>query len=474
MTLSIVSASPQSALSQIVAKKAATLVTDTVVPGVLSSVRSPVDSSSLYRRAAIVEVTLDGKTTDQLGWTPFLQRVEVNQRFGNVSEVVLTFHNPNQGMFTGSSAFTPGALITVSAGYPKLGQQNLGVFKAQVPEHIFAPEVGHLVKIRGLSGECIFAADGHHQRVWTDKSVAQIVSGLASEYGVRSVIEDTGPSLEGVVQSNETTWAFLKRQADIQGYSLWMDNDTLNFGKYSPQVSPGQLFFKAGNQSNVSEIRVQVSANRAAPSYRQAQVDLDSQAIVEVTGDSVDPINKYVFGKVSNAVSAEDIVTEGGQPRSVEFVVGQGLTFDSEETRNKLEGMSRSSKMAVVTLVVEGKGLEFVKAGETIPLIIGQADEFSGLFFVSEVTHRISNSPNDPDKKLGYTTQITLNRSFINPRTPAPKILKYFQTDFSQWSAFIDALIDSPFKSFAPLKSSEGPPGLGTLLETGVQAVLGD
>jgi hypothetical protein len=78
------------------------------------------------------------------------------------------------------------------------------------------------------------------QRVWRDKSVSEIVSEVAREFGLNPVVESHSMRRPTTTMKGESYWEFLTRITGPIGFGLWADGINLYAGSISSLV--GQQF----------------------------------------------------------------------------------------------------------------------------------------------------------------------------------------------------------------------------------------
>ena len=288
--------------------------------------------------------------------------------------------------------FAVGSEVEVQMGYVD-AQETLIIGEITGLEPEFCPSSPPTLIVRGYDRRHRLMRD-HQTKTFSQIKDSDIASQLASDYGLQSEVDDTGVTLDYVLQHNKTPWRFLQERAHRNGYEVIVADKTLFFRPYQHTETEAltlkweldliEFYPRLSSLSQVSQVNV-----RGWNSTDQTEI-------------------------VGQASSGDEASTMGGStvgPSAVKEVFGQSnLTIVDRPVFSQAEAdqaaLGRFRTMALTYISGEGEcvGRTDLRAG-TVIKIEGVGDRFSGLYYVPSATHRF-------DAKRGaYRTQFSVRRN---------------------------------------------------------------
>ncbi|MFL6200292.1 MAG: phage late control D family protein [Thermoanaerobaculia bacterium] len=287
--------------------------------------------------------------------------------------------------------FAEGGEVEVLMGYAgELDPVFVGEVTGLEPE--FRADEPPTVLVRGYDrGHRLLR--GRKTRSFTQTKDSDIAAQVAREAGLTPDPENTGVTLEYVLQHNQTDFEFLNERARRIGFEVWVDGKTLRF---RPRPSDEAEVLTLHREEDLLEFTPRLST-----------VGLAGE--VEVRGWSPKK-KKAVLGK---AAAGDAGSTMGGQTsgldaaaRAFDAAVATAVdhpVLDQGEADQIAAGRIREMALSYVTGEGIAAGRADLKAG-TVVRIDGCGQRFSGLYYLASVAHTYS-------PKRGYRTAFTVRRS---------------------------------------------------------------
>jgi len=296
-----------------------------------------------------------------------------------------------QVSWSDSSLFAVGNEVEISLGYvDDLHKVMLAEITSLEPT--FSADQPPMLAVRGYDYRHRLAR-GRKTRTFTKMKDSAIASQVAREAGLRAQAKDTGVSLMCVVQSNQTDLEFLQKRARLIGYEVYVKDKVLYF---QPPQSAGRAAVKLSLDGDITEFTPRLSA--------LAQV-----GEVAVRGWDVKQ-KKEIVGK---AGVGQEYATMGGTtsgPKAANRAFGKASVASvNQPVQSKAEAdqiaLGRYNQLALTYIQgdVACSGRAQLCAG-TVVDIAGAGKTFSGLHYVTSVTHTLT--PED-----GYQTSLTVQRN---------------------------------------------------------------
>lgn len=292
--------------------------------------------------------------------------------------------------------FSEGAEVEILMGYAGDLQP---VFAGEVTglEPEFCADETPAVTVRGYD-RAHRLLRGRKTRSFTQVKDSDIAAQVAQEAGLTPEAEDTGVTLEYVLQHNQNDLEFLQARARRIGYEVWVEDKTL---KLRPRPSDESEVLTLDLEEDLLEFFPRLSAvGLAAEVEVRGWSPKDKDAVLGKAGaaDAGSTMGGKTGGldvaaKAFNAADAADAAVAV----SVDRPVSQG------EADQIARGRLREMALSYVTGEGVAAGRSDLKAG-TVVKIEGCGQRFSGLYYLASVRH--SYTP-----KRGYRTAFTVRRN---------------------------------------------------------------
>lgn len=223
-------------------------------------------------------------------------------------------------------------------------------------------------------------------RTWNNVRDSDIAARVAAEAGLKAIVQESPVIHEQLMQESISDLGFLFQRAKEWNFEVWINGDTLHFGKRGTGM-PVDVFRWGHNIRSIN--------------LRKSVADIATLVVVK----GWDPVRKYeVTGKVDKD-AAGNLEVVGA--RITAEVFGQVQTFISREIPKSQE---EAQEMAIAKFgdlaesYVEGEmtveGDPRLRRGATIA-IDGVGKRFKGIYMVTGSTHTIGS--------MGYDTSVRFN-----------------------------------------------------------------
>ena len=217
----------------------------------------------------------------------------------------------------------------------------------------------------------------------------EIVTQIASEMNLVPDVDPSGPRTEARVQSNVPSLAFVKQLADLDGYYLWADGDTLHFKQERP--SPNSITLEWG---------------KTLMSFSPRLTTAGQVQNIEVRG--WDPVQKQSFsvsversgGSTSSlSASGQTQLTMGSGGQS-NLLITDAPVASAQEAQDYAQAILTNQQQTMIIGSGTSVGQPDMQVGTALNLQgIGR---FSGTYTVQQATHAINAS--------GYQTSFEVRR----------------------------------------------------------------
>jgi phage protein D len=288
--------------------------------------------------------------------------------------------------------FAVGSEVEVQMGYVD-AQKTLIIGEITGLEPEFCPIAPPTITVRGYDRRHRLMRD-YQTKTFAQMKDSDIARQLASDYGLQAEVEDTGTTLDYVLQHNQTPWAFLQTRAQRNGYEVVVADKTLYFRPHQPA------------DTEALSLKWEVDLIEFYPRLST----LSQAGQVRVRGWN--PTDKAEI--IGQAGAGDEGTTMGGTTggaRAVEDAFGQTCLVSvdrpvlSQAEADQL-ALGRFRTLALGYLSGDGVciGRTDLRAG-TVIQVEGIGERFSGLYYVSSTIHRF-------DTQQGiYRTQFTIGRN---------------------------------------------------------------
>lgn len=204
---------------------------------------------------------------------------------------------------------------------------------------------------------------------------SEIVSQIAMEMKLTSSVDPTPQRKQPRVQNYRTNLAFIQELAQLNGYALWVDADTLNFKR--EHAAPNRLQLEHGKTLTSLSLRLSTAG----------QVKT-----VEVRG--WDQIQKQSFSARAQRSGGTDELAPTGQQQIAQGSGGQSMLViadasvsSAQEAQAYAERTLSQQKQELTTGNGSCVGHPDVQVGTELELLgIGR---FKGIYIVNQVTHTV-------------------------------------------------------------------------------------
>ncbi len=387
--------------------------------GTVSSTPTQMDSSPGTRITFKYEIKIsDGGAPlniKDLGWHLHLTAIRIRERIDGPDVLTLRFRNVGDFPFSDSGLLSEGSTIKVKLGWAGHALVDHGTYRITQPIQRYGKR--NEVEVQALGEEILLARTGDRRRSWEENPDgirdSDIAKKIAEEYGLETdEIDDTDPRYQVVIQ-NSSDWDFLQSRAKLYGYQLFAKDGQLHFHEPKRENSRGKLSFLSSAKDNISAVELRVNTFRNAPQVKKDQVELATFGVL--SGGSSDGPD-FLAEAAENPVLAQDVVARVG--RSQTYLIGEGHLNDPAEIQRQTERFFRSSAWTVVSMVCKSIGLEFIRANQTIEVVMGELRRFAGDYLIAWVDHTFDTSQTGT-----YVSQYGLTRSFITGTGDDPNFL---------------------------------------------------
>jgi phage protein D len=234
---------------------------------------------------------------------------------------------------------------------------------------------------------------GKNRRTFSDMKDSDIASNIASEWGLRSQVEDTKIQLPVLYQNNQSDLEFLLERARRIRYEVKVDDKMLYF-KPAKEDDPVSLSLEY--KVDIDELSLKLSAR-----YEGSEINVKGWDFMKK--DTI--MAKAKKGNEVAKMSAQELgtnMTEKAFGKSSSAVVDEYLvdTSDAEKV-----AIARYNTHLVESVVGEGRsnGIPELRAGRTVDITgIGR---FSGIYYITSTSHTFDN--------LAYNTSFKVRRAGI-------------------------------------------------------------
>ena len=325
--------------------------------------------------------------------------VRVQKEANRIPTAHLVFKDGNAatGTFALSdqALFVPGSQVEILAGY--LGRPEKLLFKGLVVKHAIEGRSGS-----GTSRLLVTCKDAFvkttlapQRRVFTKKTDSQVAQAIVGRYpGLGVQATPTRVVHPQLLQYDATDWDFLQLRAAANGQVCFVDD--------------GRLTLAAPRLSQAPVVSLQYGATVLA---FDAEMDARDQATTLSTS-AWDPAKGATAQAKAAEPAPDSFGNVGAKTLAGALGVAQVLRHDGALPPAELQAWADSAlarrRLAKIRGRVQFYGNAAVKPG-TVLKISGLGKRFSGLAYVSGVSHRLENGTWLTDAQLG-----------LDPRTLAP------------------------------------------------------
>lgn len=321
--------------------------------------------------------------------------VEVNEDVDAASMFTIHMVNWNDTTldltWSDDDLFAAGNEVEIEMGYVDNTEKLIGAeITGLEPE--FCIDDSPMVTVRGYDRRHRLSR-GRYTRSFTQVKDSDIASTIASEVGLSADVENTGVTLDYVLQHNQTDLEFLRDRARRHGYEVVVEDKTLHFR--ARQHTSGKLLTLT-LEDDILEFYPCLST-------------MGQVGKIAVRGWN--PKDKEAL--VGEVAAGQEATTMGGSqsgPQAAEnafkpspMAIVDRPVFSQAEADSMAQG--RFDEMALAYISGDGVcvGRTDLRAGTVIDMQ-GLGNRFSGLYYLTSVTHRYNPS-------RGYRTAFSVRRN---------------------------------------------------------------
>ncbi|WP_336364720.1 phage late control D family protein [Halalkalicoccus salilacus] len=287
------------------------------------------------------------------------------------------------GAFDGfvSEEFEGSALVSIALGYGNtLTPLLVGRITSMTPN--FPAGGAPTIEVSGydLTHDMMGST---RKQTWEERTDSDVARELAEDYGFNLDVEETGIPHREIIQDNKSDYEFMRERAKRYNMELFVRSpEKLNGGAKSTLVfrdPPDEVILKPTLSLAYGE-----SLRSFSPELNQTDL------IGTVTVTHWDPKRK------------EKIVGRAERPSGSDEVKELKTPVDSRDDADRVaKGELDRAWQGLVRASGETVGLPEIRVGTTLKL--SGVDQFTGLYYVERVTHRLGGS--------GYTTSFNSRRA---------------------------------------------------------------
>lgn len=266
-----------------------------------------------------------------------VSRVSVNSYLEPPCSFELVFSDnqmSSKGIESIESIFAEGMVIEIGMGY---GSSIKTIIKGEIsaieasfsnnePVKFFVSGFDFMHRLSRGTATRTF----HGNNKGTGMADSDIVKQLASEFGISAITETTAQLKKARVQNNISNLSFLKYLAEINGFYIWIENDSLCFKKN--RLSNATTVLEWGK--NLIEFNARLSIAGLVKTFSfQGWDEMDRKAIKfseDLTSNCISKLYKHgkdVVGQSSITLNASEIYSEEAAQNYTRKIVGDASSI---------------------------------------------------------------------------------------------------------------------------------------------------
>jgi phage protein D len=346
------------------------------------------------RSVAAYEITVNGNRMPPEAEVDLVQ-LEISEAVDEIGMFALWLNAGEQPSgavrWVDDNLFREGNDLRIKLGYSApLSDMMVGDVTAVEPE--FPPSGPITLTVRGYDR---LHRLGHERKTRSFKNMtdSDIASQIAQERGLTADVEATRITHEYLLQNNQTDMEFMQERAALLRYELRVEGTRMLFrppgesaGKAS-SLTYGQNLIRFSPRVSVSTQTASIKVQGWSAKQKQT-----------VTGQaSSDDVSARLGGTQLGAAVLEQIAG------SAAATVVDAPPMSQEEADTSAKGWVHDAAFRYVTGDGVCLGDPSMRAG-TVVEILNLGQRFSGLYYVTSATHRVS-------PRGGYTTAFSFRRS---------------------------------------------------------------
>jgi phage protein D len=232
-------------------------------------------------------------------------------------------------------------------------------------------------------------------RTFEEMSDADLMQQVASQYGLRTEVDVSGPTHKVLAQVNQSDLAFLRERGRAVDAELWVSGDTLH-AKARARRGEGDISLTLGR--GLLECSVNADIAGQASGYTVTGWDVSGkQAITHRATDSV------LGAELNGDQSGSAVLSQALGTRDQQVV--HLAPFTTQEAQALAESSYRTGARRFVTASALAEGDARLRVGTTVAMR-GLGPLFEGKYYITRSRHVF-------DLRFGFRTQLSLERPGI-------------------------------------------------------------
>lgn len=271
--------------------------------------------------------------------------------------------------------------VTISAGFESGIEELITGYITHLHPEFGQDPSGCSLEIWGLDGSVLMNRE-QKLKAWADKKDSDIAREILSGYRFAATIEDTEVVHEEAVSTivqRETDMQFLRRLALRNGYECYVEGTTGYFRSPQLDASPQPLLAAHfGDETNLTHFSAEVNA-LAPANVAMSQIDRLNKEVLDASAEAS---LETSLGRTD----AQAVLGAGVDPGKV--FVGMNVATGSAEMTALCQGLFHRGQWFVTAQGTVAANLygHVLKPRRTV-MIKGVGETYSGLYYVSRVTH---------------------------------------------------------------------------------------
>jgi Rhs element Vgr protein len=288
------------------------------------------------------------------------------------------------------NVFKPGTEIVIEAGYHNTNEI---IFKGIIIKHAirFRRDKASMLVIEAKD-VAVRLTVGRKSAYYYDSSDSDIIEEIAKKVkGLSKDVESTQVKHKEMVQYRSSDWDFIVSRAEMNGQTVFTDNNKLVVKKPSTSGS-SVLLLEHG--ASLLEFEAEMDARHQYTAVKSMAWSPAEQKLVESEGSdpSVTSSGNISYGDLAGVIGLDELSN-----------MHTGF-LDEDELKSWSDAQIIKSKLAKIRGRAQFQGTSVVKPGDMVELK-GLGDRFNGNVLVSGVRHRISASNWTTDIQFGLSSE---------------------------------------------------------------------
>ncbi len=291
--------------------------------------------------------------------------------------------------------------VTITAGFESGTEELIAGYITHLRPDFDPDPSGCTLEIWGLDGSVLMDRE-QKLKAWANKKDSDIAREILGTYGFDATIEDTQVVHEEAVSTivqRETDMQFLRRLALRNGYECYVEGTTGFFRPPQIDASPQPLLAaQFGDETNLMRFSAEVNA-LAPANVAMSQIDRLSKEVLDASAESS-------LETALGQADARSLLGAGVDPGKV--YVGMNVATGSAEMTALCQGLFHSGQWFVTAHGTVAANLygHVLRPRRTVT-IKGVGETYSGLYYVTHVTHAFSAD--------GYVQNFSAKRNALQP-----------------------------------------------------------